>query len=1047
MSRKLLRAMTIIISVTMLLPINIHAESTENADFRLQIYNNIWTDDVQELSAELVGGQPDGVMLLAAAYDNADNMVAVNAVCDAADITLALDDSTAQTARFFVWSSQTLTPLAQFSEINKMTDGKFIYVDANADANGDGTFANPYNTISAAQSNMANCQTDCYVLLKPGEYYDKVFVSGDAKFKSLTVMSMYRDRALVSGGYKLDSGGWEVYKDGIYKHSLPTLTSANPMVFARQLYVNGIEAVRARTDAYPNITNSDINLGSDAVGVLTWDNCPYESISNSQYTELHFKDVYRHQFIRPSSITVSGGKAQISLKDDTKDIVGSYNPLSTWRTAVREKQSLTTPVYVENALEFLDEDGEWYMDVPNSTLYYKPRSFENINTAEFVIPKYENLVDIRGTVDNPVENVTVKDIDFAYAGWRYPTRKRAFICGQNAAFSTSYSAMGGEAYNRYWADGSKQAKGAIEVYNGRNVNIEGCSVLNSTGAGIKLAGAVQNCTVVGNELSQLGSSAVILGDVEQNFYKEPIGFEAENAARDESVNIPIAETVNPTEQKYRMANNLIADNYIHTTSTEVKSAAAVSVGFPQDTVIRNNEISDCSYSGMHIGWGWGGAAAGNANYENVGTSGLVIEKNYIHDVMNDELSDGGAIYMLGHTGGSTSDNSVNIVRGNYIADIQDAPGGIYPDEGSRGWQINGNYIDHTNYEETRKMDDIATHLLWMFIHKNDNPSTAGYITDITAYDNYYRSSERSGDLYQSRYMYVHPNNTSLQQSIQPAINVFGSSAAADAIAAAAGVEAEYADNFDFRADILRADKDIVVTARNSTTRGMDFEKSTSLKDYSLTYTMTNAEISKDAAKNGSYGLHVWGKGRVWIPININEPMNNQLKKGDTVYASYWLNVTSSARPNYETALYSRNTKGWTDQKRSSRAPAGNWQKVEYAYTMTEDAYVSDLLITPGEAMTVECDAYLDDISVYVLSEENIRPISILASKGAEADISDYDLTVKTSDKEIAEAEIRDGKLVIYGNSAGKAVVTVVYVKTNGDSAEVYGNKDLYVTVE
>ena len=52
--------------------------------------------------------------------------------------------------------------------------------------------------------------------------------------------------------------------------------------------------------------------------------------------------------------------------------------------------------YFENAYEFLDEPGEWYLDYDREHVYYKPRSGEDITSATVVAPMVETVVAVQG---------------------------------------------------------------------------------------------------------------------------------------------------------------------------------------------------------------------------------------------------------------------------------------------------------------------------------------------------------------------------------------------------------------------------------------------------------------------------------------------------------------------------------------------------------------------------------------------------------------------------------------------------------------------------
>ena len=80
------------------------------------------------------------------------------------------------------------------------------------------------------------------------------------------------------------------------------------------------------------------------------------------------------------------------------------------------------PSYLENALEMLDESGEWYLDRPARTVYYMPRPGEDMAKAEVIAPALEKLVELRGTLDQPVHNIRFQGITFAHGGWLLPSK-------------------------------------------------------------------------------------------------------------------------------------------------------------------------------------------------------------------------------------------------------------------------------------------------------------------------------------------------------------------------------------------------------------------------------------------------------------------------------------------------------------------------------------------------------------------------------------------------------------------------------------------------
>ena len=64
------------------------------------------------------------------------------------------------------------------------------------------------------------------------------------------------------------------------------------------------------------------------------------------------------------------------------------------------------PYYFENAYEFLDSPGEWYLDQSRGEVFYIPRAGEDLSSAVVMAPNVERLVQIQGgSLDSPVQNV------------------------------------------------------------------------------------------------------------------------------------------------------------------------------------------------------------------------------------------------------------------------------------------------------------------------------------------------------------------------------------------------------------------------------------------------------------------------------------------------------------------------------------------------------------------------------------------------------------------------------------------------------------------
>ena len=453
---------------------------------------------------------------------------------------------------------------------------------------------------------------------------------------------------------------------------------------SRQLFVNGVRAVKARSEGpLEKAKNVKAEDGTTPLGIQTSD-VSLKDYKRVDDIELVFYEKWTNPRCQVSSIT-DNGDGTITL---VMDAVG-------WKAMSNKGgTSVTVPEYIENALELLDEEGEWYLDSVEGYVYYKPRFFENLSTARVILPTTEKLVSIEGTsVQAPIKNIQFDNIEFAYATWNRPSTENGHSDAQN---------------NHIRQGGDRLVDGTIEVKNAYNVDFTNCNFNRLGTTALRLTDAIRDCNIDGNEFYELSAGAINLGD-------------PANKSDNKQV-------VNPTDPLYFITDNTITNNYIHKVAVDFMSAAGLSVGFPKNTTIANNELYCMPYSGMHIGYGW-------ASYEEsgTGTENLEIVNNYIHDVMNDRIFDGGAIYTLGMTGGTWE--NPNIISENYIYDVGNQFGALYTDEGSAFWSLTKNVIDLSLNPIWRGDGSSALAPRWLHVHTSsihDNAYTGNFATTTNA---------------------------------------------------------------------------------------------------------------------------------------------------------------------------------------------------------------------------------------------------------------------------------------------------------------------------
>ncbi len=643
--------------------------SDESPEVTAEFIQPVFYPELDEISARVYSEKTDNVMVILASYSENNKMeqaVIKESFDDKEAIISVPNASNIEKAKLFVLGKDNIEPYMDMMTLEKQNDATFIFVDSqNGKDSNNGSFNAPVKSVEKAmtlteRAVASDGNEDVNVMLKGGEHIINNAITLDSSVysgKRKVNFASYEGRAQISGGEHIT--GWEIYDEekNIYKAQ----TTKNLTV--RQLYINGIRGTKARSKG--PLTNATRYTAVGDIYGYTCSDTFLADFKNPEDMELVFEEIWTNSYGGVKSITAADGIANIVL-----------DPQGAQYLFDNSDTTATLPVYYQNALELLDEPGEWYYNPDEGVMYYMPRHFEDIRTADVVMPdmlgnqltgssgrwngKNISLVYMTGTADIPVDNVTFTNIDFAYSSYQLePTG------------NSGYRSAQGNFY-RHGNDYIQQ--GAFNGQNVRNITVKGCSFSKLGSTALNLVGAVQNCEIVGNEFYNLSATAIHFGDIKD-----------ETAVNYDKTTNPTPAT-NPPEEKYEVKNVIIENNYIHDVGNDYKSAVGISCGFPKDSVIRNNEICDVPFDGMHLGYGWDKFVATGTNLKN-----LIVENNYIHHVMNSNLYDGGGIYTLGMTGGD--DKNHNYVRENYITHVENHYAALYMDNSSSYWSFNNNVID------------------------------------------------------------------------------------------------------------------------------------------------------------------------------------------------------------------------------------------------------------------------------------------------------------------------------------------------------------------
>lgn len=520
------------------------------------------------------------------------------------------------------------------------------YVSPDGNDGQPGTEVQPFKTLEKARSIVrtinAGMTEDIIVYLRGGTYQlasTLLFDQNDSGTNGFNVIykAYTGERSIISGGQNIT--GWTAAGNGMYRASAGTWRF-------RQLYVNGSRAIRARTP----------NAGSYNQ-LRSWD-------TSGRRIETASNEVANWQRLNEVEMIIPGkGVNQANLRLASFSVSGSsafVTPREPERTRIFQQgypPKENRPYYFENALEFLDQPGEWYLNTGTNEVFYRPRAGEDMTTATVIAPRLERLIGVQGTLSAPVRHIAFHGLTFEHSTWLLPNSE-GFIGDQ--AFTYFVQPLPNDEITSY---PSQKHPAAVHVEAANNIRFERNVLQHLGSSGLNLYMGTQDVSVIGNLFTDISATGIAVD----------LNLEG-----------------NPTDTRKITRRPVIQNNYITGIGKEYYQNTAIATGYTDAAVIEHNEVTDTPYTGITVGWGWDDVA--NAARNNL------VRYNKVWNVLT-LMSDGGGIYTLSRQPGT-------LIAENYVHDIVRTPvqGGfnisaIYLDEGSNFITVRDNVL--VNFGDTR----------------------------------------------------------------------------------------------------------------------------------------------------------------------------------------------------------------------------------------------------------------------------------------------------------------------------------------------------------
>ena len=469
------------------------------------------------------------------------------------------------------------------------------------------------------------------------------------------------DGAVISGGVPV--GNWK--KQGkLLVASVPEF-NGRPLDF-RQLWLNGSKAVRARDVS--DFEQMHRIVAYDKKQQVLW--IPKKAVARLMPLDTHRSplEMVLHEMwctsnLRIKSITVEGDSAAVRFHHP-EDQLQFLHP---WPSPMTPNTGHPSPFYLTNAKALLDEPGEWFYDQREQRVYYMG-DLSTVGQGSAVVPALETLVEVVGTADRPVRNITIKGVTFSHTTWMRPSTHGHVPLQAGMYLVEAYKLRPSiDRPNNHKLDNQGwlgRADAAVELRYAENIDFVECRFEHLGGSGLDYVvgckgGHATRCT-----FADIAMNGYVCGSF------SPEGLET---------HVPYQ----PTDFREVCTKQEVCHCEFHDVANEDWGCVAIAAGYVSGINIEHNTIHDVSYTAISLGWGWNrdlGCMRDNR-----------VHANLIYDYAR-HMYDCAGIYTLGNQPGTIVDENVvcDIARPSYVHD----PNHwfyLYTDEGSSNITVRDNW--------------------------------------------------------------------------------------------------------------------------------------------------------------------------------------------------------------------------------------------------------------------------------------------------------------------------------------------------------------------
>jgi hypothetical protein len=480
------------------------------------------------------------------------------------------------------------------------------------------------------------------------------------------IVSEPHGKAVLNSGLLITH--WKKGKGNLWVADVPEF-NGNILLF-RQFWVNGRKAVRARDVSDFEKMYRIIN--NDPVKEILW--VPTEAIRRilkAPRAEMVLHQMWCVANLRIKSIEIHGDSSAIRFHNPESRIQFEHP----WPRPMVTKDGHNSAFYLVNAMELLDKPGEWFYDAYSRKIYYYPRTGENMLAAKAVVPTLETLVQVEGTLDNPVRNISFENIRFEYSTWLRPSEK-GHVPLQGGMFLTDGYRLDPpmiRGYNNHKLDNQGwlgRPPGAVQISGGKNIHFISCDFKHLGASGLDYVWANQGGRVEACVFEDIAGNGLVVGSFSPSAHETHKPYD-------------------PTDKREVCSFQRITNNLITNIGNEDWGCLGILAGYVSDITIEHNQICDVPYSGISLGWGW--TQTVNCMRNNI------VRANHIYQ-FGKHVYDVAGIYTLGSQ--PKSYVLENAVHGIYKPSYAHDPNHwfyLYTDEGSSFITVKDNWTESEKF--------------------------------------------------------------------------------------------------------------------------------------------------------------------------------------------------------------------------------------------------------------------------------------------------------------------------------------------------------------